>query len=299
MKQLTLILCLFSTTAFAQQDPLYAQYMVNPLVINPAYSGLNDNLNANINYRAQWNGIDGQPTTINASVHSSFVKNKVGIGLIFSNDRLGNLSSTETNITGAYKINLKRSTFSFGMQLGIQSYNTDFSELNIFDPDDNAFTSGDRGTRLNVGAGAILSNETYFIGLSVPRMLPSSFENSGQEFDLYNQHYYLSGAYVFFRTGTVQIKPTVLFRGVIGAPAAVDVAVSGMINGKHSVGVFTRNLNTYGILLQTMLAERINVGYVFELPTNKSVGTNFLTHELSLGVRLSVFDYHVDSPSNF
>jgi len=30
----------------AQQDPLYSQYINNPFVINPAYGGITNNLNA-------------------------------------------------------------------------------------------------------------------------------------------------------------------------------------------------------------------------------------------------------------
>jgi type IX secretion system PorP/SprF family membrane protein len=300
MKKILIIaLSLISFGSLAQQDPLYAQYLMNPLVLNPAYSGLNNNFVASINYRSQWNGIDGQPTTINASAHTSLARNKVGLGVLLTNDRVGNLSSTEANVTAAYKIDLNKSEFSFGMQAGVQTYTTDFSELRIFDANDNAFSAGERGTRLNIGVGAILKSETYFIGLSVPRMLPSSFENSGQQFDLYNQHYYLSAAYLFFRMAEVQIKPSVLFRGVVGAPAAVDVAVNGVLKGKHSIGLFTRNLNTYGVLLRTLMGDRIDIGYAFELPTNRSVGTTFLTHEISLNLNLAVFEYHVDSPGNF
>jgi len=44
MKQLTtIILLLLTVRVLAQQDPLYTQYLINPLVINPAYGGLNDN----------------------------------------------------------------------------------------------------------------------------------------------------------------------------------------------------------------------------------------------------------------
>jgi len=68
--------------AFAQQDPLYAQYLFNPLLINPAYSGLNNNFNGTVGYRTQWMGLEGQPQTMNVSLHSSFVQNKVGAGLI-------------------------------------------------------------------------------------------------------------------------------------------------------------------------------------------------------------------------
>jgi type IX secretion system PorP/SprF family membrane protein len=300
MKNLYLLLfSLASISAVAQQDPLYSQYMLNPLVINPAYSGLNNNLNAMVGYRTQWTGLDGQPQTFNASVHTSLVNNKVGAGILVVNDKIGNTSTTEANATFAYKLNFEQSTFSFGMQAGVQSYNSDYSSLNILDKGDNAFTGGERGSRINMGVGVALKSEKYFIGLSVPRLLPSTFENGGQEFDLYNQHFYLMGAYVYYLNENIRFKPSVLLRGVKGAPATVDVAFNVNFNAMHTVGIFTRNLNTYGVLLQTLLAEKYRFGYVFEMPTNKSVGTQFSTHEITLGVLLSVFDFHERTYSNF
>jgi type IX secretion system PorP/SprF family membrane protein len=300
MKTLTLVfLTLVTTTILAQQDPLYSQYMQNPLLVNPSYAGLNNRLNGMVGYRTQWTGLQGQPQTMNASVHTSLVHNKIGIGILFLNDQIGNISNTETNVALSYKLDLGKQTFSFGMQAGMQNYRTDHTRLKFFDPDDNAFTGGERGSRLNIGAGAVLKSEKFFIGLSVPRLLPSTFKNGGQEFELYNQHYYLMGAYVYYLSERLRIKPSVLLRGVKGAPVSADIAMNININGIHTAGVFTRNLNTYGILVQTMLKEQYRFGYAFELPTNRSVGTNFATHEISLGVLLSVFSYHEHSLGNF
>jgi type IX secretion system PorP/SprF family membrane protein len=291
--------CVISLSVSAQQDPLYSQYILNPLVINPAYAGLNNNFNAMVGYRTQWTGLEGQPTTINASAHTSLTNNKIGAGFLIVNDRIGNITNTETNVSVAYKLNFKESVFSFGMQAGVQNYRTDYSDLNIFDPDDNAFIGGERGTRMNIGAGAILKSEKFLVGLSVPRLLPSSFTNGGQEFELYNQHYYLMGSYVYYLNDKIRLKPSVLFRGVSGAPASVDLAFNVNLHAIHTAGLFTRNFNTYGFTVQTLLKEQVRLGYVFELPTNKSVGTNFTTHEISLGILLSAFSFHERSLSNF
>jgi type IX secretion system PorP/SprF family membrane protein len=273
--------------------------MLNPLLINPAYAGLNNNFNAMLGYRTQWVGLEGKPTTVNVSAHSSLMANKLGVGVMVIQDKIGNISNTETNFSASYKINFKEQMLSFGMQAGIQNYQTDFSELNIFDPGDNAFIGGERGTRVNIGAGAILKSEKYFIGLSVPRLMPSKFENGGQEFELYNQHYYLAGSYVHYLTSKIRLKPSILFRGVKGAPASVDLAFNVNLNGIHTAGLFTRNFNTYGLLVQTLLKEQYRFGYVFELPTNKSVGSNVTTHEITFGVLLSVLSFHERSLSNF
>jgi type IX secretion system PorP/SprF family membrane protein len=285
--------------AQGQQDPLYSQYMLNPLLINPAYAGLNNNFNAIVGYRTQWTGLEGQPTTINASGHSSFLDNKVGGGFLLVQDRIGNIANTEMNISASYKLQLREQVFSFGMQAGLQNYRTDYSDLNVLDPGDNAFIGGEKGTRLNIGAGAILKSETYFIGLSIPRLLPSTFENGGQEFELYNQHYYLVGSYIYYLSDRIRLKPSVLFRGVSGSPASVDLACNVNFNAVHTAGLFTRNFKTYGLLVQTLLQDKYRFGYVFELPTSKSVGAQFTSHEIMLGIQFSAFSFHERSISNF
>jgi type IX secretion system PorP/SprF family membrane protein len=283
----------------AQQDPIYSQYLLNPFVLNPAYAGLNNNLNAMVGYRVQWAGFEGQPNTFNGSVHSSFRENKIGAGLLFINDKIGNITNTEVNAAVAYKINLKESVFSFALQAGFQNYSTDNSELNIYDPSDYAFLGGERGSRINFGVGAIIKSERYVVGLSVPRLLPTTFKNGGQEFQLYDQHYYLMGSYIYFLNENIRLKPSILFRGVSGAPASVDLAFNINLNQVHTAGIFTRNLKTYGLLFQTLLKEKYRFGYVFEVPTNQSVGVKFTTHEITVGVMLSAFSFHEKSLSNF
>jgi type IX secretion system PorP/SprF family membrane protein len=286
-------------SVMAQQDPLYAQYMLNPLLINPAYAGLNSNFNVMAGYRIQWTGLEGQPQTLNVSSHTSLMDNKVGAGILVTNDRIGNISNLETSVLFSYKLNLQETTFSFGMQAGVQNFRTDYLALDVFDRSDDAFSGEERGTRMNIGAGAILKNEKYFIGVSVPRLLPSTFKNGGQSFELYNQHLYLTGSYVHYLNEHLRLKPSVLLRGVKGAPFSVDLAMNVNLNAIHTGGLFTRNFKSYGFLVQTLIKEQLRFGYVFELPTNKSVGTNFTSHEISVGILFSAFSSHERSLSNF
>lgn len=284
----------------AQQDPIYTQYILNPLIINPASAGLGNNLNGMVSYRTQWMGLDGQPQTINVSSNVSLMDNRVGTGFTITSDKIGSTKSTEFNAAFSYKLALgDDKVLSFGMQGGVLNFKSDYSNLNPYDAGDPAFTGGERGTRINLGAGVTVKSERFLLGISAPRLLPSTFSNGGQEFDLYNQHYYLFGAYVWYINERIRFKPTALLRTVKGAPASVDVAANFNFNAQHTIGAFTRNFNTYGLLLQTLLAEKYRLGYVFELPTGKSVASNFTSHEISLGIKLSVFSYHDRSSSNF
>jgi len=302
MKKIFLLIITLSihTALFAQQDPIYTQYILNPMVINPAYAGLGNNLNAIVSYRTQWMGLDGQPQTINASGNVSLIDNRVGTGITLTSDKIGSTTSTEFNAAFSYKLPLgDDKVLSFGMQGGVLNFQNDYSGLNIFDASDPAFTGGERGTKINLGAGVILKSERFLFGLSVPRLLPATFKNGGQDFDLYNQHLYVFGAYVWYLNERIRFKPTVLLRTVKGAPASVDLAANLNFNAVHTVGIFTRNFNTYGLLVQTLLADKFRLGYVFELPTGKSVGANFTSHEISLGIRLAVLNFHERTLSNF
>jgi hypothetical protein len=105
--------------------------------------------------------------------------------------------------------------------------------------------------------------------------------------------------YVHYLSERIWLKPSLLFRGVKGAPPSVDLVVNLNVNARHTAGVFTRTFNTYGVILQTLVKEKLRFGYVFELPTNKSVGAQFSSHEINVGVLLSIFRSHQQSLSNF
>lgn len=270
------------------------------MVINPAYAGLNNNLNASLSYRTQWGGFEGNPTTFNLNGHISLVDNRVGAGVLVVQDKIGNATNTEFQVAGSYKLQLEDMTFSFGMQAGLINFQSNFNQLNLADPGDPAFTGNENLSKPNIGAGAAIKSERFFVGLSVPRLLSTTFKSSmGEQFDLYNQHFYLFGAYVFNMGTRIRLKPGVLLKSVKGSPLSTDLNFNVNIDQLYAAGVFTRNFNTYGLQLQALLKDQFRLGYTFEIPTASSVGSQFSTHEIMLGIRMSVLNFHERSISNF
>lgn len=279
-------------TAQAQTDPLYAQYLMNPLLINPAYAGLNNNLNAGVTYRKQWAGFDGSPVTYNASGHVSLRDNQMGAGLMIIKDEIGSNQNTEVHASYAYRLNLNEKYLSFGLQAGMVNFRSDNGDLNIYHPEDPAFIATVNTTKPSFGAGVILHSDKYFIGVSVPRMLKAKTTYEGVETELYSQHFYLTGAYVFYLNERIRVKPSAMVRAVKGSKPSTDLNFTATFEEKYSAGVFTRNFNTYGLLAQLKLSDKYRFGYTFEIPMNNSVGTRFTSHEVMVGVNLSVFDFH-------
>ena len=298
-----LVVILFSACALpsvmAQVDPLYAQYLSNPLLINPAYTGSTNNFNGALTYRKQWAGFEGSPSTVNATGHISLFDNRMGVGLMIIEDKSGNNRNTEVHGTYAYKLNLQDKTISFGLQAGVINFRSDNGELNPFDPSDPAFSTWQNTTRPSFGTGIIIKSERYFAGISVPRLLKASAQEGNMETSLYTQHFYVAAGYIIFISEDILFKPSVLFKGVKGVPVSIDYNLSFNLWQKYTVGAYTRNLKTYGLLAQMRAGKIFRFGYTFEVPTNKSVGARFTSHEICLGVNMDIFNFHDTSLSGF
>jgi hypothetical protein len=100
------------------------------------------------------------------------------------------------------------------------------------------------------------------------------------------------GAYMIFLNENIRFKPSVLMRAVKGSKPSTDLNMALNLNEKYTAGVFTRNFNTYGLLLQMKLGTQYRFGYVFEVPAGNSVGARFTTHEFMLGLNLSLLRFH-------
>lgn len=290
------IMLVLSLPLYAQRDPLYAQYVTNPFVLNPAFAGLNNNLSLGLSYRNQWNGMEGSPKTINANGHMALKYNKMGAGFMFVDDRAGNTSVTEALASYSYQIALTSSTHvSFGMQAGFANYRTDNSKVRAFDATDPLFSSNQNTMTPRVGFGVVVKSDRLMAGLSVPRMLKSTVTEEGFSYAQYTQHLYATAAYNFVVTERVRFRPSTLLKLVKGAKPSVDLNASVILLENYQAGVMTRNFNTYGLFVQARIRNTFVFGYVFEVPTGKTADVNFLTHEITLGLRLKALTFHDDA----
>jgi type IX secretion system PorP/SprF family membrane protein len=281
----------------AQQDPLYAQYLNNPILLNPAYTGSHNNWQSTVGYRSQWGGFEGNPTTFNLTSHMPLLDNKVGVGVMVVQDRIGESKNTEFALNYAYKIENNDRSFHFGLSTGFTRYNVDASMIRLQDSGDPNFLSINE-TKFNTGVGVLLKSEQYVVGVSVPRLLPAKIKTGGSQAEVYNQHFYLYGGYLFLLSERIHFKPSSLFKATQGAPVSVDLNANIEIDETYTVGLLTRNFNTSGILLRARM-KNLRLGYAFEVPGNRSVGQRFTSHEISLSVAIAALASHTTSFTNF
>lgn len=138
VKVFALLLLIFSGAwLHAQQIPVYSSYFFNKYLINPAFTGIDNEFRAFGFYREQWTGISGRPTTGGATAEASFWKDRIGIGGYVINDRIGIFNTVTATVSYAQKIRIaKYHQISAGIQAGVFTNRINFADATVADLND-------------------------------------------------------------------------------------------------------------------------------------------------------------------
>lgn len=194
--------------------PVYSQYLQNGLMINPAYTGSRGALSSFLSYRMQWMGTPGAPVIQSVSLHTPLKNDKVALGLMAQFMQFGYTKSTSIYGDYAYHIRMGKGKLSFGLKGGVDISNTDYSGIDLTDPNDDVFIKNDRPYNLfNVGAGVYYFSEKIFAGASIPQFLSYRKTDAGdvQAFHSFNEYdiIFSAGGLITF-SQFFKFKPSVL-----------------------------------------------------------------------------------------
>ncbi len=293
----------FSWNCLAQQYPVFSQYYFNELVINPAYAGNHGQLSLTTMYRNQWVNFPGAPKTFNFSGHSSFMKNRVGVGIMVNRDEIGSYKNDHIYGAYAYKIHLKNATLAMGLQAGVNILRADYSELvlrnNPNNPNmiDDSFLNIINKVKPNFGAGLFYTQKNFFIGFSVPFILNNKVANSveGLLGELKEARYYfLRGGTVFSITQSKNVKmnPSFLVRAQERQPLSFDINNSFIFYDLFSIGASYRLGDSFIGFIDLKLSENFHFGYAYDATTSNLNKFSNGTHEFMLNYRVRIRKLH-------
>jgi type IX secretion system PorP/SprF family membrane protein len=294
-------------TINAQQYPVYSQYIFNGLVINPAFAGSHVQVSATAMYRNQWVNFDGAPQTLSFSMHTALAKQKVGVGLMITDDKIGSYSNQNIYASYAFIIKSPMGKLALGVQGGANLLSADFSSLNLDDPNDQSFSNINNKVKPNFGVGAYFHNDKFFAGFSVPFLLNSGFKTSDVENALNDiqsaRYYYLRGGVTLplNRMKTVQFVPSILVRAQEGSPLSIDLNAGFVFYELLSLGASYRNIDGIITYIDLKLSEQFNFGYSYDWTTSAINQFSNGTHEFMLNYRFRIRKIHgnVECPSYY
>ncbi|HEY9046399.1 MAG TPA: type IX secretion system membrane protein PorP/SprF [Ohtaekwangia sp.] len=282
----------------AQHNIVYSQYIFNGLLINPAYAGSHVQLSSSLSYRNQWINFDGAPVTSTFGIHSSFKKEKVGLGLLVTNDKIG--SYRNTGLYGSYAFIIKAprgGVLSLGVQGGFNNFKADFSQLNMKVDGDPIFNGFFNELRPNFGGGVFYYNKKMFAGFSVPTILKHAdfFKGSFEQLALPRVYYLHAGTYFpVDRMEKVKISPSFLLRVQDGTPLSADINVNVIFQDLISIGNSYRTGDAIITFISFKLSEKFQFVYSYDWTTSSIGGYSKGTHEFMINYRTRIRRVHKD-----
>lgn len=267
------------TSASAQQDAQYTQYMYNTVSVNPAYAGSRGHLSIAALYRNQWLGLDGAPETQTLNVHTPVGYRGVGLGLSIVNDKIGPTSETNFDVDFSYTIYTSREgRLSFGLKASANMLDIRYSELDEFEVDPQLQSQQDIQNKFspNIGAGVYYHTDKFYAGISVPRILETEhFQSSSVSTAVEQMNLYLITGYVWDLNPVLKFKPTLLTKMVQGAPLQVDLSANFMFNEKFIAGAAYRWDAAFSGLFGFMISDQIMVGLAYDREITDLGATRF------------------------
>jgi len=300
-----LLMLLFNIwNASAQQDPMFTQYMHNPVSINPAYAGSRGTLNVVALNRQQWVGLDGAPKTLTLSVNSPFLGYNVGIGLSLIYDQNG--PTKQTGIYADYSYHLKVTTktkLAFGLKGGVNMYDVNLSNLVGAQNDEYVLMNGDRKMSLpNFGVGSYLYSDRYYVGFSIPKLLQNSLsddKNTLEKVNKEDRHIFLTGGVVLDITENIKFMPSTTFRMVSGSPLSAEFTASLIFADRIMVGGMYRIGDSFGALVKWDITNQLSIGYSYDLTNSELRPYQQGTHEFYLSYDVAFKNKKILSPRYF
>jgi len=270
----------------AQQDPGFTQYMYNTLAINPAYAGTEEALSMLMMSRHQWLGFDGGPQTQSLSVHGPVDVKFIGLGLSYSKDRIGPVSSDNVYADYAFRIKLHEGgILSMGLKTGASFSQNSLTSLNpIFEGDPTFQTDEPAFWSVNFGTGLFYYTKSFYLGISVPKIRAISFSKDPE---LYNyqrpeDHYFMMTGYVWDIDPQWKLKPSILAKYVSGSPVSLDFNLNTMYKERVVAGFSHRLGDSFGGMLQMKAFSNLWIGYAYDFTITPLKNHNTGTHEFLL-----------------
>lgn len=277
----------------AQQQPVFSEYNYNTIMLNPAHSGYYANSEFTLSNQSSYSGVEGAPSSLNATLNLTLNNQKVGLGGGFIRDQIGVSAVTNAFASYAYKLyfgqqakapryhNYNPNIISFGISAGLLNYSEDLQSLNI--TDDPQFQQNLNGTIPTLGIGILFNRDQIYAGLSIPNLLGNALA-PGDAISINSVAYAYAGYRIY--TGVfdeLEIKPNTLIRYEPGAPLSVDLNLIVNYKNKVEFGGGYRTSSAVNALAGVYLFNNLRLIYNYTLPLRETPLAP--THGLVLSVR--------------
>ncbi|MCX6301407.1 MAG: type IX secretion system membrane protein PorP/SprF [Bacteroidia bacterium] len=308
-----ILLSLLCGEAFAQQVPMYSQYIMNGFLINPSLAGRDGYTTVNLTIREQWVGMDQAPGTYAASFQTRILKNsyiskstsvrkknvmptkggKVGLGGYLFNDQNGIMRRTGMQFAYSYHIQmglsrLGPSDLAFGLALTAYQFAVNTQGL-VYDPDDPLINNYDRSVFIpDFNFGASYTTSKYYVGFAMTNLIRGQlmFADTTKTARTELGHYFLTGGVKFDLAPDWILEPSAFIKSSDMFFKSIQMDLTARVYYKEDywAGLSWRTGDAI-ILMMGLKYDRFLVGYAVDFTFTDIRKQSFGTHEITLAMK--------------
>ncbi|MEO6667856.1 MAG: PorP/SprF family type IX secretion system membrane protein [Ferruginibacter sp.] len=266
---LLILAMLALSKSYAQQLQTSTLYDMQGMIHNPSAAGVGEYNTAGVTYKSQWSGITGAPKTATAFGSFNLLKQKIGVGGFFYNDKTGPTARNGLQLNLAKHIVMKsEAKLSIGIAPCIVQYSIDRSRLTETLGDDAALGTADNKVKFDVAFGVSYTDKRFQIGASVSQLIQSKMgyykgNLSATDEARFYRHYYLHGNYNWNVDQVTTITPNFLLIYLPNAPTEFQVGAKVEHNKLLWWGVGYQSRQSYILSAGVNISKKITLGYAF------------------------------------
>ncbi len=299
-KTATLIsLLIFSINSDAQQNPQFSQYLQNPLVLNPAISGVEDFLDLTLSYRNQWTGFEGAPRTATLSFYTpvNFLTNSrrfdsfSGIGTFIYRDDTGPINQSGYYLSYAYHLKASEEWFvSLGTFIGGSQFSFNSEDVTLIENPNDILVQDIASTNFDMSFGLYIYSKYMFAGVATHQVfdqdilynVQNNILTSGKQ----NRNYNLLIGSRIVLDRDWNIIPSLVMRTLENAPLQWDISAKAEFQNRVWGGVSYRNEESIYVLAGFKIWDSFLVGYSYDYPISQLRNNQSGSHEILPSYRI-------------
>ena len=295
MKKTFFTLCfgLLVAAAVAQEQAVYAQYQIHPVLINPGYTGFENKHEIIGNVHSSWTGFSGAPTAYTL-LYTAPVGDKLALGGGVFSEKSGNQNVMKLQLNYAFRFQIQKARIGLGLS-------TDFINRNLKSSllDDPLVQTNDPLVEQSVNGQSIFDatigtylmyDDRFFVSLSLPNAIRTRLddvlveEDDQQRTTLFEHYIFQFGYIANVVSQNFKIIPSITMRNVRDTPYQVDLNVQGRFLEEKLIAGLTFRPNNSGSMafLLGSKYQQFQVTYSYDVAFSRFQKYNSGSHEISL-----------------
>lgn len=252
---------------------------------NPAATGKEEALTANLFYNNHTTGFPGAQSTLFFTAHAPLKNYKMALGVKLEHESVGARNFTGFFFNYAYRIQLGANKLSLALGGGIYSGSLDLltgrDEEYDYALDENNTSS----TLPNFGVGALYYGNRYWVSLSVPRLLGQEVKESGgfgiKVADV-ERDYILAGGGKFGINEDFDIESSALIMYNPGVKMKVLINAMAVYKDRYKAGVGYKSSGVIVFALAFDINRQTSLAYSYDFNIGKLANLSRSSHEIHL-----------------